>query len=145
MSERFTQAGSYLTPRPAHARVADAMRHGIFSCPANTSLRDAARTMSLHHVHAVVVSDPANGSLYGVLTDSALLNALLDGDGERLLSEVADRDLNTISSSEPLLAAAELMRDRGITHLLVRDADSGQPTGMLSTMDVTGMLAWGEA
>lgn len=126
--------------------MADAMRYGIFSCSADTSLRDAARTMSLHHVHAIVVTDPADGSLWGMLSDSALLSALLDLDGEeRSLRDVADRDLSTISSSEPLTAAAELMRDRGIAHLVVRDAQSGRPAGMLSTLDVAGILAWGEA
>ncbi len=102
--------------------------------------------MSLHHVHTIVVTDPADGSLLGILSDSALLSALLDSDGEeRLLRDVADRDLSMISSSEPLTTAAELMRDRGIAHLVVRDAQSGRPTGMLSTLDVAGILAWGEA
>jgi len=122
------------------------MRHGILSCSADASLRDAARTMSLHHVHTIMVSDPADGSLCGILSDSALLGALLDPDGgQRPLREVAGRDLNTISSGEPLAAAAEMMRDRGIAHLVVRDAQSGRPTGMLSTLDVAGILAWGEA
>jgi CBS domain-containing protein len=58
---------------------------------------------------------------------------------------VADRDIGTISSSESLVAAAELMRDRGIAHLMVRDAQSGRPAGMLSTLDVAGILAWGES
>jgi len=138
--------GSYLTPRLEDARVADAMRHGILSCSADASLRDAARTMSLHHVHTIVVTDPADGSLWGVLSDTALLGALLDFDGEeRPLREAADRDLSTISSGEPLIAAAELMRERGIAHLVVRDAQSGRPSGMLSTLDVAGILAWGEA
>jgi CBS domain-containing protein len=146
MSRPLSTEGSYLTPRFEDARVADAMRHGILSCSADASLRDAARTMSLHHVHTIVVSDPADGSLLGILSDGALLSALLDSDGdERLLDEVADRDLSTISSSEPLASAAELMRDRGIAHLVVLDAQSGRPTGMLSTLDVAGILAWGEA
>jgi len=135
-----------LTPRLESARVADAMRHGILSCSADASLRDAARTMSLHHVHTIVITDPADGSPWGILSDSGLLSALLDeGNDERTLREVADRDLSTISASEPLAAAAELMRDRGIAHVLVRDPESGRPTGMLSTLDVAGILAWGEA
>jgi CBS domain-containing protein len=138
--------GSYLTPRLESARVADAMRHGIFSCSADASLRDAARTMSSHHVHTIVVTDPADGSLWGLLSDTALLSALLEFDGsELLLREVADRDLTTISSDVPLLAAAELMHERGIAHVVVRDAHSGRPSGMLSTLDLAGILAWGQA
>jgi CBS domain-containing protein len=86
--------------------------------------------MSLHHVHTILVTDPADGSLWGVLSDKALLSGLLDFDeGQPLLREVADRDLITISSDEPLLAAAELMRERGIAHLVVRDAQNGRPSG----------------
>lgn len=121
------------------------MRHGIFSCPADASLREAARTMSLHHVHTILVSDPADGSPRGLLTDDALVSALLDDDGDRPLGDIAERNLNTISSSEPLLAAAQRMREHATAHLLVLDAESGTPTGMLSTLDVAGILAWGEA
>jgi len=102
--------------------------------------------MSLHHVHTIVVTDPADGSVCGILPDSALLDALVDSKGgERPLREVAERDLRTISSSEPLTVAVGLMRERGIAHLLVADPRSGSPIGMLSTLDVAGILAWGEA
>jgi CBS domain-containing protein len=138
--------GSYLTPRLENASVADAMRHGVLSCPADATLRDAARTMSLHHVHTIVVTDPADGSPAGILSDSVLLGALLDFPrGDRALADVADADISAISSDEPLTVAAELMRERGIDHVLVRDAESGRPSGMLSTLDVAGILAWGEA
>jgi CBS domain-containing protein len=138
--------GSYRTPRLENASVADAMRHGVLSCPADATLRDAARTMSLHHVHTIVVTDPADGSAAGILSDSVLLGALLDFPrGDRPLADVADADVSAISSDQPLTVAAELMRERGIDHVLVRDAESGRPSGMLSTLDVAGILAWGEA
>ena len=136
--------GSYRTPRFEHAQVADAMRPGIFSCTADAPLREAARTMSLHHVHTVVVSDPADGSPWGLLNDSQLVAGLLDCDGVRTLGEIADRDLQTISSDQPLRAAAEMMRERGVAHVLVRDAKTGRAAGMLSTLDVAGIFAWGE-
>jgi CBS domain-containing protein len=141
-----TMAASYRTARLKHVLVADAMRHGIFSCPTDTTLRDAARTMALHHVHAIVVTEATDGSPWGILSDSQLLSALLDLDGdERHLREVADRDLSMISSGELLITAAELMRERGITHVVVRDAQRGRPTGMLSGLDVAGVVAWSEA
>ena len=49
--------GSYLTPSLEHARVADAMRAGVISCPPDTSMEDVARIMASNHVHAVVVRD----------------------------------------------------------------------------------------
>ena len=85
--------GSYRTPRIERARVDDAMRHGIFTCSAAASLRDAARSMSLHHVHTVVVTDPADGSPLGIVSDSALVGAMLDAGESRSLGEVVDRTL----------------------------------------------------
>src|SRR5450759_40089 len=138
--------GSYLTPRFEHARVADAMRHGVLTCPADASLRDAARTMATHHVHATVVTDPTDGSPVGILSDSALIDALLrPGAENRPLEEVMERPLEMISSDEPLIVAVEPMRQHATGHLIVRDAQSGRPIGMLSTLDLAGILAWGEA
>lgn len=138
--------GSYLTPRWEQARVADAMRHGILSCGADSTLRDAARTMSMHHVHTIVVTAPGGDTPVGVLTDTALLAALMEpGASDRTLGEVADSELETVSSDERLATAAQRMRARGTAHLVVRDANSGRPSGMLSTLDLAGILAWGEA
>jgi CBS domain-containing protein len=146
MSDETLIGGSYLTPRFEHARVSDAMRHGVLTCPREAPLRAAARTMALHHVHCVVVVDPADGRLCGVVSDADLVDALLDPQGvDRTVGEIAGENVPTISSSDPLSAAAALIRNRGISHIVVVDAGSGRPTGMLSTLDLAGLLAWGEA
>jgi CBS domain-containing protein len=148
MRDQFTtDSGSYISPRLEHARVGDAMRHGVLSCPPDASLRAAARTMTLHHIHTVVLSDPADGALLGVVSDGALLAALLDPAGRHgTLEEIADRDdLVTLSSDQLLKEAVREMGAKGADHAVVRDARSGRPTGMLSTLDVLGVLAWGEA
>ena len=45
------------TSRPSlrHARVPDAMRPGVITCPPDSSMRDVARMMVTNHIHAVVV------------------------------------------------------------------------------------------
>ncbi len=140
------EEGSYLAPRVEHARVADAMRHGIFSCFPDASIRAAARTMTLHHIHTIAVNDPDDGGLIGVVSDSDLVAALFDPAGERrVLGEIADRDVLTVSSEQPLVEAVATMRERGADHAVVIDAHTGRPTGMLSTLDVLGVFAWGEA
>jgi CBS domain-containing protein len=45
----------------------------------------------------------------------------------------------------PLREAGELMLDHGATHVIVIDPDSQRPIGVLSTLDIAGLLAWGEA
>jgi len=141
-----SDTGSYLTPRLEHARVADAMHHGILSCASDATLRDAARTMAQHHVHMIVVTDARDGAPLGCVSDTALLRLLLAPDGgARTLGEVADRNFDRVASNEPLASAAALMRDEGTAHLLVQDEHTGRPVGVLSTLDVAGVLAWGEA
>jgi CBS domain-containing protein len=138
--------GSYLFPRIEHARVADAMRHGVLSCTADASLRAAARTMTLHHIHTVVVNDPGSGALVGVVSDADLLGGLLDGGApDRTVGELAGGGVVTLSSEQPLAEAVGSMRARGADHAVVVDAHSGRPTGMLSLLDVLGVFAWGEA
>lgn len=131
-------------PLAEHARVSDAMRHELLRCPADASLREAARMMCFQHVHMIVVTN-ADGSLLGTVSDRALLAGLLDnGALERPLGELAERSPATISSDAPLLDAVGAMRERDCSHLLVRDAHSGQPAGVISTLDLAGVLAWDE-
>ncbi len=139
------QPGSYLSPRLEHAKVADAMRHGVLSCAADASLRAAARTMTLHHIHPVVVGGPEQAGAVGIVSDGRLVSALLEADaGERTLGEIAEPAL-TLSSGQSLAGALGEMKAAGVDHAIVLDAHSGRPTGMLSTLDALGVFAWGEA
>jgi CBS domain-containing protein len=49
-----------------------------------------------------------------------------------------------VSTTDKLDRAAQLMVEYGVDHLIVADAHDGHPVGMLSTLDVAGVLAWGE-
>jgi CBS domain-containing protein len=145
MVDQILTEDSYMTPRFEHARVSDAMRHGILTCPREAPLCAAARTMALHHVHCVVVTDPASGRLAGVVSDVDLVDALLaPGGGDRPVGEIVNANATTISSDQPLATAAALMRNRSISHVVVVEPESGRPAGMLSTLDLAGLLAWGE-
>ncbi len=129
-----------------HALVADAMRHGLFTCVGDATLHEAARLMCSERVHMIAVTSPGDGSVLGTLSDVALLNGLLeDGVASRPLAELADRDMATVSSETPLRDAARRMRAAGRTHLLVRDAHNGHPVGVLSTLDIAAILADGPA
>lgn len=132
-------------PLAQHARVADAMRHGLVQCSADDSLRDAARAMATAHVHMLVVTSPQDRSVVGTLTDMSLLEGLLDDEAAtQALADWIEPDAQSVSSDASLYEAARRMRDLGIAHLLVCDAHSGQPVGVLSTLDVAGILAGSE-
>jgi CBS domain-containing protein len=132
--------GSYLTPSFEHARVVDAMRVGVISCPPDTSMETVARIMASNHVHAVVVL--AGDAPWGVVTDHDLLG-VASAATDRLAGSCATSDPVMVSPSESLVAAVELMEKRGVTHLLVGDPQAGPPVGVLSSLDVAGIVAWG--
>jgi CBS domain-containing protein len=43
-----------------------------------------------------------------------------------------------------LIRAIEVMREQRSSHLIVTDAESGDPTGMISALDIAGIVGWGE-
>ena len=142
--------GSYLMPSFEHATVADAMHPGILSCGPDTTATDVARMMATHHVHCVAVSgisrDQHGESLvWGIASDLDLVKAQVDGGPEQTAGALARQPIVTVDSSMPLRDAARLMLTHGASHMVVLDATAQRPVGVLSTLDIAGVLAWGDA
>lgn len=143
-----TATGSFLMPRYEHATVADVMRHGVITCTAETTVRTVARMMSSYHVHAVVVTeDDGEGGLspWGMVTDFDVLRAAHAGAGDLMAGQVSRTPAVMIAPTDTLTHAADLMREHGTGHLVVIAPNDGRPVGVVSTLDVAGALAWGEA
>ena len=138
--------GSYLLPHLDHATVADAMHPGILSCDADATLEDVARMMSTHHVHSIVVKgstdDPAGA--WKLITDLDLLQSGMRGDGPEVAAELALTPVVTVATTDPLRDAAELMLAKSISHVVAVNPETKAAIGILSTLDVAGVLAWGE-
>jgi CBS domain-containing protein len=137
-------AGSYLTPHFEAARVYDAMRKGIFTCPPDTSLREVARTMAIYHIHSVVVTDLEGERPWGLLSAIDLVRAAGPGFLDRTAGECAATEVVSVLSDDTLPHAAQLMAEHDTSHLLVLHSQTGNPVGVISTLDVAGVLAWGE-
>lgn len=43
------------------------------------------------------------------------------------------------------MLAIEVMREQRTSHLIVTDTESGRPTGIISALDIAGIVGWGEA
>lgn len=142
--------GSYLMPSLDHATVADAMHPGILSCHADASLTDVARMMATHHVHSIAVMDSSPGDdseslVWSVISDFDLLRAGIRTGAEESAGALARQPVVTVKSSMRLREAGELMLAHGALHVVVVAGDPARPVGILSTLDVAGVLAWGEA
>jgi CBS domain-containing protein len=142
--------GSFLMPSLGHANVSDAMHPGVLFCEPEATLREVARVMATHHVHCVVVMGVMRGAPmeslgWGMVTDLEVLRAGIRDGAEPTAGALARQPLITVEPTMPLREAGELMLGHGVSHLVVVQPGSQRPIGVLSTADVAGVLAWGEA
>jgi CBS domain-containing protein len=138
----------YVMPPLEDAIVADAMHPGIVCCQAETPLRRIARIMASHHVHCVAVMALGEGEagespIWGLISDQDVLRAGIRIGEDETAGGLAHRPIISVKPTLSLRAAGELMLTRAVTHLVVIHPETEQPIGMLSTLDVAGVLAWG--
>ncbi len=141
--------GSYLTQSLEHATVADAMHPGILSCEPDATLADVAKMMATHHVHCVAVvgishEDP-ECFVWGIVSDLELVKAGIDDGAGVTARAIATQPVVVVEPAMPLREAAREMLAYGVSHVVVTDSVAQRPVGVLSTLDVAGVLAWGEA
>jgi CBS domain-containing protein len=134
-------------PRLEHVRVADAMHPGVVTCAPDTPLRDVARIMVEHRIHCVAVpdADASRVAAWGIVSDLDVVAAAAAGSVEgRTARDIAASEALAISDEDVLDRAVQLMSEHEVAHLVVVGAASGRPVGVLSTLDVAGLLAWHE-
>jgi CBS domain-containing protein len=141
--------GSYLMPAFERATVADVMRPGVMSCAPDAPLLTVAQTMATHHVHSVIVAgltrDDRGGDhlVWGLISDMDVVRAAESGIEGHTAAEAARTEVVTVEPATPLSEAAQLMDEHATAHLIV--VSGGQPTGVISSLDLAGALAWGRA
>jgi CBS domain-containing protein len=128
-----------------HVSTADAMNAGVIRCAPETPLRAVARLMATYDVHAVYVfdfgqEDDESVRIWGLVSDLDVAAAwpVID---QRTAGGTAVAPVLTVSADEPLEQAAELMAQKGSSHLAVLDPATGRPVGVLSTLDVARVIA----
>lgn len=132
---------SLSAPHLSHVRVNEAMHAGIISVRPETTLHALAKTMADHRVHAIAITSADNGDRPSGIVSAFDVVAATMLDGERAAGELAATEVLTISSGDRLDHAAQLMAEHELSHLIVTDAASGLPTGVLSTLDVVAVFA----
>ena len=74
-----------------------------------------------------------------------------DHDVLRSAPDIADRTAGEVATGEVLLArpderlpdVAARMVEHGTSHAVVVEPGTGRPVGVLSTLDIAGILGWG--
>lgn len=131
-------------PPLAHVRVSDVMHTGVLSTDPTTPLSVVARLMADQRVHAVAVADPDHVRRpFGFVTVAEIIAAVAAGIDDETAGQAAATEVVTVPDSERLDAAAQLMAEHGIDHLIVVDATTGHPAGILSGLDIAAAYAGG--
>jgi len=126
-------------------RVDQVMHDGFIGCPLEAPLSEVARLMADHRVHCVVgFGDMAEDDtcLWGVVSDLDLVSALAGGaSAATSAGQIATTAVAIVRPHDSLRQVAEIMKDRGTTHVLVVAEGSDRPIGVVSTLDVAAQVA----
>ena len=122
------------------------MRHGLMSCAAELPLRAVAAMLAEHRIHCVLISGPgldeAGDRGWGIVSDADILGAPSDLDQQSAADAAATEPL-TVGPDESLDRATQLMREHEVTHLIVVDPSIDRAIGVLSALDVAGVIGDG--
>lgn len=134
-------------PALREVRVEDAMHRGVLTVPLDAPLEVVARMMATYHVHCIVAVDDGSDEyesprVWGLISDLDLtaIAAAEDIEG-RSAGGSAATEVLTISPTETVERAAQLMAEHGTAHVIVVDPMTQRPLGVLSTLDVAGVLS----
>lgn len=136
-------ATTFRTTATATVAVSEVMHPGFVGCAFETPVTTVARLMAEHRVHCIVgfgdVTED-DTALWGVVSDIDVVAALANGNAPLTAGEIAATEVVTVTPFDSIRHAAELMRDHGVSHVLVADPHSDRPLGVLSTLDIAAFL-----
>jgi CBS domain-containing protein len=118
-------------------KIADVMTPNVITCKPNDTIVDAARKMAQYNIGSVVVVDE-KGVIVGILTEGDIVRRVVArglDPSKTLVGDVMTRNPVTIFSDASLVAAADLMKRKGIGHLPVVDND-GRLVGIITRTDI---------
>lgn len=129
-----------MTRNLSYIRVQDVMRQGILSCDADAPLGEVAAMMARNRVHAIAVRKEGGLRPVGVVFDHDVVAAMASGAQPTAMEAAATEPL-AVSAGDSVRRAAQLMTEQHVSHLVVNDARSGYPIGIVSTLDLAAVMA----
>jgi signal-transduction protein with cAMP-binding, CBS, and nucleotidyltransferase domain len=120
---------------PTAQTVHDVMTLKLTTLPMSASVRDAARAMHDANIGDVLVID--NDTLRGIVTDRDLVIRVLAEGREPVTTTLADicsQDLSTVSPTDSVEHAIQLMRQKALRRLPV--VENGRAVGIVSIGDL---------
>jgi len=117
-------------------RVGDLMTPGCVVISEAATVAEAARTLSTHRVHAVLVVGARNGTPLGWITHRGLLGWIGRDRRDGRASEAITEQVRAIPAHASIHTARYALSQSGATRLLVRSRRDQLPEGVLSDFDL---------
>jgi signal-transduction protein with cAMP-binding, CBS, and nucleotidyltransferase domain len=121
--------------------VNQVMNKDVLTSDKSTSLQDAAQKMKKSNIGCVIVTDDSNP--LGIITERDFVTKVA-AEGRPLfteISEVMSSPLITIDSEETIWEASEMMKEKGIHKLPVKE--NGKIVGIITTTDIVKISSVG--
>ncbi len=113
----------------------DVMTSNVVSLPAGSSVTEAARAMRDSGIGDVVVTD--DNKIAGIVTDRDItVRTVAEGKNpdQVHLSDICSGNLTTLSPSDDISKAVQVMRDKALRRLPI--VDNGKAVGIVSIGDL---------
>jgi CBS domain-containing protein len=119
--------------------VADVMHRGVIACPATAPLADVAAALVERRAHTVMV---AGEDGWAFVTDMDVVAGALRGEPVPTAGAMASMGLAVVRFDASLELAASMVAESRAGHVVAVDAE-GFPVGVVSTLDLVGVIAAG--
>jgi predicted transcriptional regulator len=125
------------SPRPT-GPVRKIMMWPVAATPHGATMRRVAESLAADEIGALPIT--ANGSIVGMVSERDIARHIANGaDPDHLCAaDIMSTDVLDVAPETEIVAAARLMLDAGVRHLLVRE--DGAVAGIISVRDVLSVL-----
>jgi CBS domain-containing protein len=125
--------------------IGELMTEKLETINTSSSAQEAAKKMRDKNVSSLVVIDNSNNNKpTGIITERGLVRKICVNDlksSSVLIQDIMSSPIITIDSNSPVEAAADVMIQNKVRHLLVvENNDIGRPLGIITPTDFTGYL-----
>jgi len=126
-------------------RVQELVKGNVITVRADAGIQEVARKMAEEDIGFLPVVDPS-GKAIGTITDRDIVVRLIAKGGavnDTKVEQVMTKDVVSVRPDEDVQKAAELMKERKISRVLVCD-QNGKPLGVISLGDLAERHEEGE-
>lgn len=121
--------------------IGQILQRPLVTIPSGTTMLDASKLMVENNMGLLVIIEPGNKKLAGVISERDVMKAIASGRTLRdQVDVVSTKQVVTVKASSEVAEAAKAMNKNRIRHVVVVD-DQGEPIGVVSMRDLVGERA----